>query len=182
VAAYGSPEDEAAETRFLAPSTLYGHAKQYCENWLLGLQSDDFICTITRSASVCGSSPTMRWDVTVNKMIHDGLKGSIKVNGGSQFRCHVHIQDLCDFYELLLEAPEEKVRGEVFNVVETNEAIRDTAEAVGKIIGCPVIYGPATDDRSYMVSGNKARSILGWKPKRSYTEAITEVVNDSRNG
>src|SRR3990167_11273453 len=120
----------------------------------------------------------MRNDLTINKMVHDAItQHVITVNGGRQVRCHVHMLDLCDFYGLLLEAPIEKVRNQVFNVVAKNEAVGETAHAVASLISMTrVEFGPATDDRSYSVSGKQAEEVLGWKPKRSYADAVQDLV------
>lgn len=176
VAAYGSSEEEMDETHPLNPSTLYGIGKVASE---LALELSDIPYVITRSASVCGWSPRMRNDLTVNKMVHDATtKHLITVNGGAQYRCHVRIQDLCEFYELLLKAPEEKVRGEVFNVMDRNDSIKHTAQLVASIVGTTVVeFGPATDNRSYKASGKKASDVLGWQTKRPYTDAVHDIIH-----
>ena len=177
VAAYGSSDHELKELDPLYPSTPYGRGKAFCEDYLKTHPSD-MPYIITRSASVCGYSPRMRHDLTINKMVHDALKtGIIKVNGGEQYRCHIHMLDLCDFYELLLEAPLELIDGQVFNVVEKNEQIKETAQIVASTIGgIQVEIGPPTDNRSYRVSGKKAIDFLGWKPERTYVDAVHELV------
>jgi nucleoside-diphosphate-sugar epimerase len=176
VAAYGSSDKELNEDDVLNPSTLYGHAKVYCENWILANQCNEVTCTVTRSASVCGWSPRMRNDLTVNKMVHDAMtEGVITVNGGDQVRSHVHILDLCDFYALLLEAPIEKIAGQAFNVVFENHKVADTARMVANIIGSRIVTLPYTDDRSYAVCGKKAQQVLGWMPKRTIADAVKDI-------
>src|SRR3990172_1475581 len=132
VAAYGSSDKELTESDPLNPTTLYGKGKTFCESFL---KTSDIPYTVTRSASVCGWSPAMRNDLTANKMVHDALTSHrIKVNGGEQWRCHIHIQDLCEFYALLLHAPIDKIQGETFNVVERNESVKDTANTVAFVV------------------------------------------------
>ena len=177
VAAYGSSEIELKEDDTLQPTTAYGKGKAFCEDYLKTHPSK-MPYTITRSASVCGWSPRMRNDLTINKMVHDALKtGVIKVNGGEQMRCHVAMLDICDFYALLLEAPLELVAGQAFNVVEKSEPVKETANTVAFIVGgVRVDFGPATDNRSYRVSGKKAEAILGFRPKRTYVDAIQDIL------
>ena len=177
VAVYGSSEIELKEDDALQPTTLYGKGKAFCENYLKTV-AWEVPWIVTRSASVCGYSPRMRNDLTINKMVHDALtQHVIKVNGGKQIRCHIHMLDLCDFYDLLLEAPLEKVRNQAFNVVAQNESVGETAHTVASLISMTrVEFGPPTDDRSYSVSGKKAEQVLGWKPKRSYAEAVEDLV------
>jgi nucleoside-diphosphate-sugar epimerase len=183
VAAYGTTENDTDESKTLMPTTLYGHAKNYGETWTLARNQDDFICAITRSASVCGYAPALRTDLTVNKMVHDAVrKGVITVNGGSQKRCHVHIRDLVDFYRLLLKAPAEKINGKAFNVVAENATVMQTANLVSKITGADIEVKPATDDRSYTVSGERAAQVLGFRPKRTVSEAVQELTWQFRAG
>lgn len=184
VAAYGNWNDEVPETRTLAPTTMYGHHKAFCEKWVQATQSDDFACVRVRSASVCGWSPRMRYDLTVNKMVKDALEtGEIRVNGGEQKRCHVHIKDLCDFYDALVHVFESDlsrdtamaINGQAFNVVATNESVLDTAKRVAEATGAKIIQLPRSDSRSYSVSGKKARDILGWEPRWTIDDAIREM-------
>jgi nucleoside-diphosphate-sugar epimerase len=176
VAAYGSTPTEVSEDRPLLPTTAYGRDKANCEAFLNGYAHIPYI--ITRSASVCGWSPAMRNDLTVNKMVFDArTKHKITVNGGDQWRCHIHIQDLCEFYALLLEAPLEKIHGQAFNMVERNESVKETANTVAFMVSMTEVeFGPPTDDRSYRVSGDKALRLLGWKPKRPYTDGVRDIL------
>jgi len=177
VAAYGTSEEVLTEDMPLKPTTPYGEDKAYCEEQVLRKGG-----VVVRSASVCGHSQNMRFDTTVNRMFKDGLKGSITVNGGSQKRCHVHIQDLCRFYKLLLNTPEHMIRGQAFNVVESNQSVSYTADVVSDHLECSVKTGPATDDRSYMVSGAKAMTILDFVPKMTVDLAVHFMKAHYRNG
>ena len=170
VAAYGSC-DYADENKPLEPTTVYGSGKKFCEEWLKTLQN----YTIVRAATVCGHSPSMRFDTTVNRMFHDAIhKGVIHLNGGEQKRCHVHIQDVVDFYRFLLNSPIDKVTGQTFNLVAQNQAIIDTAETVALITGAKIVFGPRTDDRSYTVSGEKIKA-LGYYPRFTISDAVKDM-------
>ena len=169
VAAYGDC-DMAAEEQTLKPTTLYGMQKAACED-LLEMSGLNY--TIVRSASVCGVSPKMRYDLMVNRMVRDAARtGKLTVNGGEQQRSHVHINDLCRFYAWLLENPQPR---QTFNVVCENQKVIDTATLVAKTIGKTEIeVKPYTDNRSYTVSGEKLKS-AGFQFKHSIEEAIISV-------
>ena len=175
VAAYGSAEN-ARETQPLKPTTPYGEAKAFCEDELWKHGDEDFTVTVTRSASVCGYSPHQRFDLTANRMARDAaMKGRITVNGGEQKRTHVHIQDISDFYKLLLDAPRQKVAGQAFNVVACNQSVLDTAFLVSRVIRKTEIdLKFKTDDRSYTVDGSKAMNI-GFAPKRGVEDAVHDL-------
>ena len=167
VAAYGSGEN-FIEDDPLNPTTIYGQGKKFCEEYL---ETQDVPYTIVRAATVCGWSPKMRWDTTVNKMVHDGLKGTITLNGGEQKRCHVNIKDLCDFYELILDKPQ----NETYNVVGLNQQLNHTAYTVAALTHSRIIVKERTDDRSYTISGQKAWRVLGWLPLHSIGDAVADI-------
>lgn len=176
VAAYGSSDEDAREDRPLAPSTLYAHAKDYCEAWTLEYNAPEFACTVTRSASVCGYSPHQRFDLTVNMMVHDAMRrGVIRVNGGKQKRSHIHMFDICRAYRLLLDMPRETIAGQAFNFVAENQEIDETAHIVAEETGATIEYGPATDNRSYTVDGSKARQVLGFIPAKTVRHAVRDL-------
>lgn len=172
-AAYGDKEN-ATELNELKPTTKYGEGKAYCEGELKNLAYTEIPYVVTRCASVCGYSPRMRYDLMVNRMIRDAAeKGIIAVNGGEQIRSHIHINDVCRFYRYLLDA--KKVEYEAFNVVAENLSVMDTAVRVSRVLGdIKIDVRPYTDNRSYSVSGEKAKEILGFKPLYSVNHAVVE--------
>lgn len=169
VAAYGDCLN-ATEDMPLTPTTLYGRAKAKCEQML-----KDYGCdyTIVRSASVCGVSPRMRYDLMVNRMVRDAARtGKITVNGGEQKRSHVHINDLCRFYAWLIENPQPK---QIFNVVCENQSVMETAKLVASVVGkTEIVVKPYTDSRSYTVSGKKMLE-AGFECRSTIEEAIVSV-------
>ena len=174
LAAYGSTKTPATEDTPLRPTTLYGASKAYCESQALRLQSDEFAVTIVRAASVVGASMNMRFDTTMNKMTHDAERyGQIQVNGGIQVRTHVSIKDLCDFYCLCLESKE--THGQVYNVVDKNMTVGESAELVAGLSGASITYGGRVDQRSYVVDGAKAR-VIGWEPKHGIENAVRDIL------
>lgn len=181
VAAYGNSFDLLTEDTELKPSTLYGLGKAYCEDHLKKSSWDHWI--VVRPASVCGYSPRMRFDLTVNKMVHDAfVKTRITVNGGQQVRSHVHIQDLNRFYGFLLTAPKSKVFRQAFNLVSENQKVIDTAGIVSRIVpGSRIEIEPRTDNRSYMVSGEKSEK-LGFKPEKYVWDAVRDIYVRFKEG
>ena len=168
VAAYGD-RDNAEETCELKPTTKYGEGKAFCERSLTA----EIPYIVTRCASVCGYSPRMRYDLMVNKMTRDAMKGVITVNGGAQVRSHIHINDVCRLYRYLLDA--KGVEYEAFNVVSENMKVMDTAIRVARTVGdAHIDMKPSTDNRSYSVSGEKAQKLLGFKPLYTVSDAIVE--------
>ena len=187
VAVYGSSETPMKEDTKQEPTTIYGQGKKACEEVLKSVQSSDFTTIVTRSASVCGYAPRMRLDLTINRMVHDAhRKGVINVEGGKQTRSHVHIQDLSDFYKLLVTAPKEKIEGQAFNVVMENQTILESARMVQQVFDITgsfirIITTPRVDDRSYAIDGEKIMD-LGFQPTRFISHAVREIAEKFESG
>lgn len=173
-AVYGSSDRKAKEDGSLGGTTAYASGKRYCESIITRIRG--MAWTITRAASVCGLSPVMRYHLTLTKMVRDAKQtGVITVNGGAQMRSHIHIQDICRFYRLLLTALREKTVNQTFNVVCENQSIIDTARLVAKITGASIVEQPYTDNRSYSISGEKTKRILGFECQHTLKEAVREM-------
>lgn len=171
-------EPEVTEDMKLEPLTDYSKYKAKCEEKLLRVADDDFIVSIIRPSTVCGYSPRMRLDLTVNILTNLAVnKGEITVFGGEQMRPNIHIKDMTDLYVFLLGLPDEKVHKTIYNVGYQNFKVKDIAEMVKKIIGPQVsIKTTATDDnRSYHVSSQKIKAELGFESKHSIEDAISDL-------
>lgn len=187
---YGlSDNAEVREDHPLVPMTLYNKFKGLCEPLLFKHQSDDFTCVNIRPATVCGYSPGQRLDLAVNILTNHAVNSDrILVTGGSQKRPNLHIQDMCDVYKLLLEAPHEKIQGETFNVGGENRTILELAEMVKAVVevrlGGTVLIEivPNADNRSYWINSDKIREVLGFVPRWSVVKAINDLVTAFKAG
>ncbi|MDD3847504.1 MAG: SDR family oxidoreductase [Syntrophorhabdaceae bacterium] len=162
----------------LEPLTDYSKYKALCEDILLKEATDDFIVSIIRPSTVCGYSPRLRLDLTVNILTNHAVsKGEITVFGGEQMRPNLHIEDMTDFYTFLLEVPDEKIHKKIYNVGYENYKVKDIAEMVKKVIdpGLPIITTPSDDNRSYQVSSKKVKDALGYAPKRTIEDAVRDL-------
>jgi nucleoside-diphosphate-sugar epimerase len=182
---YGVSEaPEVTEEHPLVPLTDYSKCKALCEPILLGYQTRDFVTVIMRPATVCGYSPRMRFDLTVNILTNHAInKGVITVFGGAQKRPNIHIDDVCELYVKMLEFPDEQIAGEIFNAGYENHTVSQLAGMAktgvensfpGK---APIrIQTTATNDnRSYHVSSNKIAAKLGYRPSRTIDDAIRDL-------
>lgn len=187
---YGvSDAPEITEDHPLVPLTLYNRFKGMCEPLLFKHQSEDFICTVIRPATVCGYAPRMRFDLTVNIMTaHAALKKEITVFGGEQRRPNLHIQDMVDLYKLLLTAPKEKIGGETFNVGRQNMKVSEIALLIQNMVNFELGFKPSittttsTDNRSYHVNSEKIRRVLGFTPQHSIEEAVKQMCWRFKSG
>lgn len=183
---YGIKEEaEVTEDLPLEPLTDYSKYKVKCEEVLLKEATDNFIVTIIRPSTVCGYSPRMRLDLTVNILTNHAInKGEITVFGGDQMRPNIHIEDMTDLYVYLLELPDEKIHKKIYNVGYENYKVKEVAEMVRKIINpsIPIKTTPTNDNRSYHVSSKKIKEELGFVPKHTIEEAIVDLKKAFEEG
>ena len=176
---YGIKESpNVVETMTLEPLTDYSKFKALCEDILLEYQSDKFTTTIVRPATVCGYSPRQRLDVVVNiltNLAHH--KRKISVFGGDQLRPNIHIEDMANVYLMLIEADKNKIGGEIFNAGYENQTVKQIAETVKSVIGDDVELEvtPTDDNRSYHVSSEKIKKVLGFETKKTIADAVVEL-------
>ena len=178
-------EPEVTENLPLEPLTDYSKYKAKCEEVLLKEATDDFIVTIIRPSTVCGYSPRMRLDLTVNILTNHAInKGQITVFGGEQKRPNLHIEDMTDLYLFMLEQPDEKIHKKIYNVGYENYKVREIAEIVNHTLGdnIPIITTPSNDNRSYHVCSDKIKQELGFEAKHSIEEAVMDIKEAFESG
>ena len=91
-------EDQVTEDLELTPISEYNKTKMVAERVLLSY-ADKMTVQIIRPATVCGYSPRMRLDVSVNMLTMQALtKEHITVFGGAQTRPNIHMDDITDIY------------------------------------------------------------------------------------
>jgi len=183
---YGVKEEpNVHEEMVLEPLTDYSRFKADCEKILAEYQSEDFTTVTIRPATVCGYSPRQRLDVVVNILTNLAYhKREITVFGGSQLRPNIHIADMVQAYVALLEAPTEKIAGQLFNAGYENQSVTELAETVRSVIGEDVrlTVTPTDDNRSYHISSEKIRQELGFVARHSIREASEDLVKAFERG
>jgi nucleoside-diphosphate-sugar epimerase len=148
------------------PQTAYALCKTLVEQDLRKLADSGFAPTCLRNATAYGASPHMRFDIVLNNLA--GLAWTKKqiemTSDGTPWRPIVHALDICQAIVAVLEASEEVVADEIFNVGDTghNYRVREIAEIIGEVFpSCAVSFGPPSpDNRSYRVSFAKIQKHL----------------------
>src|SRR5213595_2149692 len=133
---YGvSDAPDVTEEHPLVPLTDYNKYKGLCEPILLRYQSPEFTTVILRPATVCGYSPRMRFDLSVNILTNHAVnRGVITVFGGQQKRPNIHVEDIAELYQLMLELPDGLIGGEIFNAAYQNHTISELAEIARRVV------------------------------------------------
>jgi nucleoside-diphosphate-sugar epimerase len=176
---YGVKEEaQVTEDLELEPLSEYNKSKMVAERVLLSYQND-LVVQIVRPATVCGYSPRMRLDVSVNMLTMQALTASrITVFGGNQVRPNIHIDDVTDLYLFLLDHPE---HSGIYNAGFENLSIMDIARQVTEQIPAEIVTTPSNDPRSYRVNSDKLLT-AGFKPKKTVADAIREIVVKFQRG
>ena len=167
------------------PLTDYSKFKAMCEDELEKRRAPGFTTLTLRPATVCGWSPRLRLDLSVNILTNHAVnKGKITVHGGDQLRPNFHVRDCAELYVQCLAFPAELIDGKIFNAGYQNLSLNEIARKVRDVVGPHVqIETTATvDNRSYHVSSEKIARELGYRPRRTIEDAIRELADAFRSG
>jgi nucleoside-diphosphate-sugar epimerase len=179
-------ETSVSEELTLEPLTDYSKYKALCEDILREYQSAAFTTVILRPATICGYSPRLRLDLTVNILTHHAyINGRIRVFGGSQYRPNLHIEDMTDLYGRLLELPDERIAGRTWNVGYENRTVMEIAHQVrGALADRPIeiVQEPTDDLRSYRICSDRIHRELGFLPSHTIDDAARDLVAAFRAG
>jgi nucleoside-diphosphate-sugar epimerase len=171
-------EPQVTEDLELKPISEYNKTKMVAERVLLSYK-EDMVVQIVRPATVCGYSPRMRLDVSVNMLTMQALsKGKITVFGGNQTRPNIHIDDITDIYLHLIDHPE---AAGIYNAGFENISIMDIAKLVTKYVPVEIVVSASNDPRSYRVNSDKLLA-TGYRPRKTVEDAVREVIDKYRAG
>jgi nucleoside-diphosphate-sugar epimerase len=190
---YGiSDQINITEDHPLVPVSLYNEYKAAVEPILLRYLDGNFQGVIIRPGTICGYSPRLRLDLTVNALTKDAyFNQKINVFGGEQMRPNLHIKDICDLYQLLVELPQEKFpNGEIFNAGAANYTVKAIANIVKynikkfcrDIDKVKIKTTKSNDPRSYHIDSSKMEQQLGFIPRRNVSDAVMDLCDKFSEG
>ena len=185
---YGLREDDApaGEEEELHPLSLYAETKVEMEQELLGAELP-FDATILRLSTAFGTSPRMRFDLTVSEFTRElALGHELEVYDADTWRPYCHVNDISRGIATVLEAPAERVAGEVFNLGgdDSNHTKRSIVEAALKALGEGEVRWAegGIDARNYRVSFKKIQDRLGFFPDYTVDGAVGQLAKAIRAG
>jgi nucleoside-diphosphate-sugar epimerase len=180
--------DMVTETSPLNPQSLYAETKIAAEEYLLN-QKELPTPVIFRLATLFGISPRTRFDLIVNQFVLDAwAKRELLIYQRGYSRSFVHVRDVVRGLMLGLEAPEEKVRGQVFNLgTEQGNYRKDQIVdfVLKRLPETHVRYKDLTfggDMRDISVSFEKVRRELGYQPTLTIDDGVREVLHALQDG
>lgn len=177
---YGIKEEEqVTEDLELLPISTYNKTKMVAERVLLSYAGEMAIHNI-RPATVCGLSPRMRLDVSVNMLSFQALTNQkITVFGGDQVRPNIHIQDMARVYEHFLTHPD--LPSGSYNAGFENISIKQLAKMIACKTGATITTTPSNDPRSYKQNSDKLLN-TGFEPLFSIDHAVDELSDAFATG
>ena len=172
-------EPHVTEDLTLVPISVYNKTKMVAERVFLSYKEKMQVHCI-RPATVCGLSPRMRLDVSVNMLSYQGVnKGEITVFGGEQTRPNIHIKDMANVYRHFLSNP--NLPSGCYNAGFENLKIIDIAKRVQRATDASINVSESNDPRSYRQDSTKLIE-TGFQPKFSVQDAIDEITAAYRSG
>ncbi len=189
---YGIAEDgvPVRENSPLHPQSLYGESKIAAEDLLLkAAQTSACAPLIYRFSTLYGLSPRMRFDLIVNQFTLEAYsQGELMIFEGQHSRAFVHIRDVVAGLLIGLDAPLEKIRGQIFNL--GHDGGNCSKDEIADVI-CEVL--PETkvrhehmsfdgDMRNLQVCFDKIERELQFRTKHTVLDGIGEIVQALRDG
>jgi nucleoside-diphosphate-sugar epimerase len=172
-------EEKVTEGLPLVPISDYNKTKMISERVFLSY-NNDIVVQCLRPATICGYSPRMRLDLSVNMLTVQALTNKkITVFGGDQTRPNIHIQDMVRVYLHFLELGGKAVG--IFNAGFENISILEIARRATKKIPAEIIVSPSNDPRSYRLCSDKLLA-TGFKPVFTVDDAMNEIIAAYRKG
>ena len=188
---YGlSPDgNPVTEDSPLNPQSLYAETKIAAEEYLLRQKDASTAPLSFRFATLYGVSPRTRFDLIVNQFVLEAFtKRELIIYQRGYSRSFVHVRDTIRGIILGLEASEEKVRGQVFNL-GTPDGNYTKDEIVGLVLKrmpeTVVQYKDLTfggDMRDITVSFKKIKEVLGFETILNVDDGVREVLYALKSG
>ena len=182
----GKPVDEETP---LTPQSLYAETKVAAEEYLLAQRAAETGALLFRFATLYGISPRTRFDLIVNQFVLDAyIKRHLLIYQRGYSRSFVHVRDVVRGILLGLDAPDDRVRGQIFNLGTddgnyTKDQIVDLV--LKRMPETMVEYKDLTfggDMRDITVSFSKIKRELGFETTLDVDDGIRELLFAMKSG
>lgn len=181
---YGVSEGVATEDTPLQPLSLYAETKVNIEKYLKKQNGTNWV--ICRLSTIYGSSPRMRFDLTVNDFTMNAfMKKYLDVFLPYTYRPYIHVYDVAHVLLKIIENFQD-IKNNVFNVGFNGENYQKIiiAEIIKEFIPDLKIeiVEKGTDLRDYQVDFSKLKKFLNVDITYTVKDGVKEIINLLRNG
>lgn len=196
-ATYGEPERTPIEETFATnPTNVYGETKLTMERMMRWFDQVHGIRYVSlRYFNAAGAHESGRigedhqpethlvpivLETALGKRSEIAVFGSdYPTNDGTCIRDYIHVSDLADAHLLAVDYLRKDGASEIFNLGSGNgfsvlEVIRTAERVTGLTIPTAIRDRRAGDPAVLIASAGKAKTVLGWQPKRDNMEKIIE--------
>ena len=182
-AAAGDHEPPSDENDLPRPVSPYGASKLAIEAYAGAYAATYGLATVSLRFSNAYGPNSFHKRSVVAAWLRAALAGEpITIHGdGAQTRDLVYVDDLAGAITAAIDAPEDRVAGELFQAgtgVETT--IRELAEAVGRAVGhdLEIVHGPprAGDVRRNVAAVEKAARVLGYRAAVTLDDGLARTA------
>lgn len=175
------------DPKVLNPVSLYARTKINAEQAILATTSNTFSPVILRFATIYGISPRPRFDLVINLISAQAqTERKITIMGGQQWRPFVHVTDIANAIIKVIQAPNELVRGEIFNVGASKEnyQINQIGRIIKSLYPRTQIFTEAKilDKRNYYVKFDKIKNTLNFTNSRTISDGVKEISHALQTG
>ena len=169
------------ENSRLRPISLYAKAKVEIEKFLIKNKKKlNYSFNILRFATAFGTSPRMRFDLTINQFVNEiYFDKEVGVYDPDTWRPYCHIKDFARaIHKVILKS--NKIKYQVFNIGSNNnnyskiQIIKLIIKQMKK--GSYKILKYSMDKRNYIVDFTKIKRMLNFQPKYSIEYGIKEII------
>ncbi len=172
----------------LESHSLYSETKINAETWLRQQSANSSTAVVIfRQATAYGLSPRVRFDLLVNQLVLEAfIQRELVIYQRSYSRSFVHIQDVVRGYLLSLEAPDELIRNQVYNLgsergnYTKDEIVNLIMERLSGVIVRYKEYSFGGEHRDLIVSYGKIQKQLGFETLKTANEGVDELLNALR--
>ena len=163
------------------PSTPYAASKAAADMLLKVYWKEfKFPVQFVRATNVYGARQQL-FKIIPRSAIYIRLGKKIPLDGGgTAVKSYIHVRDVSAGELAILERGEV---GEMYHLspragIAVRDVVRTVCDALGKSFDQAVELAPERpgQDSQYVIDSTKARNCLGWEPKISFEEGISELV------
>lgn len=173
----------------LNPQSLYAETKIAAEEYLLTQKDAKCAPLLFRFATLYGISPRTRFDLIVNQFVLDAYtKRQLLIYQRGYSRSFVHVKDVVRGIMMGLDAPQEKIRGQVYNLgADDGNYTKDQIVqlVLKRMPETTVEYKDLTfggDMRDITVSFAKVKRKLGFETTLNVDDGVRELLFALKTG